>query len=516
MEQDQVNACASLSCPLPSHSGDIRIPVCILDGSNSQQQQEHSQEPSELEPKSLDYCSRKGKFGWHVIGKKALPYVHRNGTEKFCPVRIAEAELLNQFLLNLPPDVINCTSIQSYLITEAEVLLLNEINYRHSKCTFGREPFTTQDLLVSIFDVGEFYEFLQLCHQRLVLQQITACDRCGLIRIGGERGPVVPYTMSKDNVKVIPLIFFEGRIQDLRKTSTFIDGWELVYLRFCCKVLGIRKELYQPKICEVVSLQSVQAEFPIGTLFEEFWPMSVQGALNVKSSAMSTTPPQNSVNIQVAQTQPFSDLTQLPNSLIPSQPSFGTNALNVAQPLTGNTVSEISGGLRSPAAAFPHILNLQTGLSSFVTWPPSVPLQLYKGNTGVALPATKTNHCISSLSSSSSQSVLSQDWRVSAYAIAGNPEHLQNPDQLSGTVALLTGSTAGSNTDRTSVVNQIQPTSLNAVVPGSIGNGRQGAKRTVPAVMEAVSSATKWDAKTLLAQLVPTNAAIPDFPDQDP
>lgn len=30
-----------------------------------------------------------------------------------------------------------------------------------------------------------------------------------------------------------------------------VDGWDLAYLKFCCKVQGIRSELFNNDICKV-------------------------------------------------------------------------------------------------------------------------------------------------------------------------------------------------------------------------------------------------------------------------
>ena len=57
--------------------------------------------------------------------------------------------------------------------------------------------------------------------------------RCGFFRINGES--VVPYTM-KEGVKYVPLFYFEGETDHLKLKSDKVDGWDLAYLKFCCKV----------------------------------------------------------------------------------------------------------------------------------------------------------------------------------------------------------------------------------------------------------------------------------------
>ena len=69
----------------------------------------------------------------------------------------------------------------------------------------------------------------------------NASDRCGFFRINGES--VVPYTV-KEGVKYVPLFYFEGETDHLKLKSESVEGWDLAYLKFCCKVQGIRNELF--------------------------------------------------------------------------------------------------------------------------------------------------------------------------------------------------------------------------------------------------------------------------------
>merc|ERR1719319_144744 len=182
---------------------------------------------------------------------------------------MVERKLLNRFLQVLPPEVNSCTCIRSYYITDSESKLLNEINVRHSDSTFGKEAFTTKDLVVKLNDAREFHKFLDLCHKKLVLKKSNASDRCGFFRINGES--VVPYVL-KDTVKYVPLFYFEGETQDLKLNSDEVDGWDLAYMKFCCKVQGIRNELYNKEKCKVVALNEIKGHFPAGTTFEDYWP----------------------------------------------------------------------------------------------------------------------------------------------------------------------------------------------------------------------------------------------------
>jgi len=219
--------------------------------------------------KPVDEESKKGKFGWFDIEKVFLPFIFRYTTEKYTSVRMVERRLLNRYLQVLPPEVNSCTCIRSYYITDAESKLLNEINLKHTDCTFGKEAFTSKDLVVRLKDAREFHKFLDLCHKKLVLKKSNASDRCGFFRINGES--VVPYTV-KEGVKYVPLFYFEGETDHLKLKSESVEGWDLAYLKFCCKVQGIRNELFANDTCKVVALDEIKGHFPAGTTFEDYWP----------------------------------------------------------------------------------------------------------------------------------------------------------------------------------------------------------------------------------------------------
>merc|ERR1712088_726355 len=220
--------------------------------------------------KKIDEESRRGRFGWCEFEKNFIPYIFRTGKqEKYTSVRMVERKLLNKFLSVLPAEVNSCHCIRSYYITEHESKLLNEINLKHADCHFGKEAFTTKDLVVRMADGKEFYRFLDLCYKKLVLKKSNASDRCGFFRINGES--VVPYTV-KEGTKYVPLFYFEGETEHLKLKSEVVDGWDLAYLKFCCKVQGIRNELFANDVCKVVALEEIKGHFPSGTTFEDYWP----------------------------------------------------------------------------------------------------------------------------------------------------------------------------------------------------------------------------------------------------
>merc|ERR1712223_156542 len=222
--------------------------------------------------KALDDESKKGRFGWGEFEKNPIPYILRvagEKTERYTSVRMVERKLLNKCLSVLPTEVNSCHCIRSYYITESEAKLLNEINIKHTDLHFGKEAFTTKDLVVRMADAKEFYRFLDLCYKKLVLKKSNASDKCGFFRINRES--VVPYTV-KENVKYVPLFYFEGETDHLKLKSDKVDGWDLAYLKFCCKVQGIRNELFAADTCRVVALEEIKGHFPSGTTFEDYWP----------------------------------------------------------------------------------------------------------------------------------------------------------------------------------------------------------------------------------------------------
>ncbi|KAJ4446381.1 hypothetical protein ANN_13077 [Periplaneta americana] len=244
-----------------------------------------------------DEDSVRGRFGWVTLGKCHIPFIFRYG-EKYCAVRMVEMKLLNKYLNYLHSDIYSCTCIRSYYITDPEARLLNEVNVRHCESQFGREPFTSKDLVVRLQDAGEFYNFLDVCYNKLLLSSSNPKDKCGFIRINGES--VVPYTV-RDGFKYVPLFYFEGETDNLKLKAEKLEGWDLAYLKFCCKVQGIRNELFASETCSVISLSDIKSYFPPGTVFEDYWPSKVvdsqlllasnKGSTAVTSAGMWTKQP---------------------------------------------------------------------------------------------------------------------------------------------------------------------------------------------------------------------------------
>lgn len=226
---------------------------------------------------TIDEESLRGRFGWSTIHSAHIPYVFRR-EDKYCAVRMVETKLLNKYLSYLPHEITTCIHVRSYFITEAEAKLLNEINMKHCEFQFGRDLFTTKDLVVRLQDARCFYRFLDTCFKKLVQKSPEQSEYCGFVRINGES--VVPYTV-KDSKKYVPLFYFEGETDTLKLKAEKVDNWELAYLKFCCKVQGIRNELFASDTCAVVSLEDVQQYFPKDTQFEDWWPQKTAEPMKV-------------------------------------------------------------------------------------------------------------------------------------------------------------------------------------------------------------------------------------------
>lgn len=265
--------------------------------------------------KACDDESQRGHFGWATFGKIHIPYILRQA-EKYCAVRMVEMKLLTKYLSYLHADIYSCTCVRSYYITEAECRLLNEINHKHCDSQFGREMFTLKDLVVRLSDANKFYQFLDVCYKKLLMGSSGPSDKCGFIRINKES--VVPYTV-RDGQKFVPLFYFEGETENLKLKADSLSGWDLSYLKFCCKVQGIRNELFASDSVAVISLTDIKSYFPNGTEFEDYWPSKV-----VDSQLLIGTTTAKSGNNSVA-------WTRQPAAPPPKTNMMATNAAKAAK-----------------------------------------------------------------------------------------------------------------------------------------------------------------------------------------
>ncbi|XP_050081368.1 uncharacterized protein LOC126568783 isoform X2 [Anopheles maculipalpis] len=297
------------------------------------------------EKKANDEESQKGHFGWEVFPTKVhIPFILRQ-QERYCAVRMVEMKLLNKYLNYLHQDIYTCTCVRSYYITDAECKLLNEINQKHSDMQFGRELFTLKDLVVRVSDAYKFFQFLEVCYKKLLMGCSTPNDKCGFIRINKES--VVPYTV-RDYQKMVPLFYFEGETDNLKLKADNLSGWDLSYLKFCCKVQGIRNELFASDSVAVISLTDIKGYFPPGTEFEDYWPSKVV------DSQLLSGPKSNTIHWTRQPAQPPPKAPAILNSNAPARKA----ASNVYQTLqTQQNLAKTNNQMTSITAAVQALTN---------------------------------------------------------------------------------------------------------------------------------------------------------------
>ncbi|XP_060815000.1 uncharacterized protein LOC132906655 isoform X1 [Bombus pascuorum] len=332
--------------------------------------------------------SQRGRFGWTSFDDCHIPYIFRSG-EKYCAVRILESKLLNKYLSYLHSDIYSCTCIRSYYITEAESKLFTDINVKHCENQFGRDPFTCKDLVVRLSDAKEFYTFLDVCYTKLTagtnpnVSNGQKADKCGFIRINKES--VVPYTV-KDGLQYVPLFYFEGETENLKLKAEKLEGWDLSYLKFCCKVQGIRNELFASETCSVISLNDIKSYFPPGTGFEDYWPTKVMDSqllVNSKGGGSGggwtkqpTPPATKPVPVQNSANKPTVNARAAPmHNMLPRGSVANTSQVQqrVSQP---RPVATTHPAHSSPTA-------LPSGRSNIVTQPMLNTVQSVNGWTGL-------------------------------------------------------------------------------------------------------------------------------------
>ncbi len=202
-------------------------------------------------------------------------------TEKFVSVRMMERAFLSRLVARLPPAVLDCHRPVSVPATDREALLLNDINVVHAGLLYGPEAFRSNggELLVRTWDgkrsplsaptsflspqissedAIQAFAFYNLCHRKLVERQSDPSgDRCGFIRINGES--VFPYVSvevktadhnnnspAKKYKRVVPTFYFDDEISQMNLTVDVVSGWDVAYIKFCCKIQVRRIPLKLP------------------------------------------------------------------------------------------------------------------------------------------------------------------------------------------------------------------------------------------------------------------------------
>ncbi|CAH0563733.1 unnamed protein product [Brassicogethes aeneus] len=217
----------------------------------------------------IDYESVQGKFGWTSIDNFNVPYVIRAG-EKFTAIRIAEMKLLQQFKDFCNSEVYGCFTIKQHKMTAAEIRLFNEINMFHSNAFYGNYPFTEIDNLLKLEDVENLYDLYSFI-KSAYNDQVSVSDTspCGFVKMDDQ--PPVPYVVVK-GLKYLPMFYFEGAQEYLEGNAIEITDWHLSYLKFCCKIQGIRQEFYSSEKCQVVEFEELKKFLPPETDFKFAWP----------------------------------------------------------------------------------------------------------------------------------------------------------------------------------------------------------------------------------------------------
>ncbi|KAH8351978.1 hypothetical protein KR084_000976 [Drosophila pseudotakahashii] len=252
-------------------------------------------ESEEVQNDACDEESVLGHFGWVQFANVFLPYIFRQ-SEKYCSVRMIEQKILGPYLNCLNPDLYSsCSCVPSYHITNAEARLFNEINQFHCDGQFGRNIFNQKDLIVRLSDASEFNLFLANCYRKLVTNIKNPSEKCGFLRINKES--VVPYTVHS-NQKVVPLFYFDGVTECIKTKALVLSGWDLAYLKFCCKLQGINHKHFSGENLSVITLTDIKGYFPNDTEFEDFWPsqavhwnIPTDNRDNVNNSVMWISPP---------------------------------------------------------------------------------------------------------------------------------------------------------------------------------------------------------------------------------
>lgn len=182
---------------------------------------------------------------------------------------MAETHLLQSYLHYFNPEVYKCFSVKGYYITNSEAKLFNEINKKYCNYAYGPHDFiSSKDYIVRLEDALEFYKFLNVCYKKVKSNIHDHVTQFGYININSD---FIPY-FTKYNQQYIPLLYFEGQTNDLLLRSVELKNWNLAYLKFCFKIMGIFEHLYNSDSCTVVSLNDLKRYLSPDTVYTDFWP----------------------------------------------------------------------------------------------------------------------------------------------------------------------------------------------------------------------------------------------------
>ncbi|CAG7732260.1 unnamed protein product [Allacma fusca] len=292
-------------------------PQIPIQGQNSTLNQ-----PDISQHSGFDIDSAIGRFTWQSIGEdKFIPCLFRNGV-KYCCIRMVEASVMGDLLTVLPQEIYDSAKLCSHFATAVEARLLTYINSWHCDGFYGNDPFTERDLVATLQEVEELHAYLVFAYNILSSgghNKDGNFTRCGFVRVNNES--LIPYTLLRsepDGEKGVPLFYFEGQTDILKVKAKPLTGWDLAYLKVCCKVQGVRKELIAGDTLNIVKLSDLKSYFPKRTVFtEQCWPPSKGKSLLPKQSLNGVSGSSTvQTHIQNMPGQPARNPLQTPNERI--------------------------------------------------------------------------------------------------------------------------------------------------------------------------------------------------------
>ena len=217
---------------------------------------------------ALKQQQTKRDVGWTTIEGVLVPYLSR-GTTKYVSVKMVENKMLSKYPSIDLDDMKDAGPIYSYYVTDDEAKLLTEINAKCYKHAFGTDPFTVQDLIVSLGDFQNFYKNIRrhfehlekekqakeavakeaLARQKTAQEKRQADQRSKSRKqaVGGNwiqiNNTVCPY-IQRGDLKLVPIsvIRFAARLllgKDYSAHKVAITPIEIQTLNMLCKNAGV-------------------------------------------------------------------------------------------------------------------------------------------------------------------------------------------------------------------------------------------------------------------------------------
>lgn len=192
----------------------------------------------------------------------------------FVLVDVAHIVLLKYFKYFNKDLIEICPPVMSYYITESEATLWDDININHSDRQYKRSKFMeNKDLIVRLDDFKILFSFFKNCYHKINLYNPQDTYTFGFIK-PTINDYALPYCV-KNGIKLVPVIFLEGSLEMLNNEIVNIDNWELAYLKFCCKLMGIKNKYYIENTWQAISIDTLKQYYsPEESIFKELWPKS--------------------------------------------------------------------------------------------------------------------------------------------------------------------------------------------------------------------------------------------------